>query len=47
MKVFNKIETNGDATKQILYDAYKYERLLKGFTYLFEILYFENRIVCQ
>jgi len=26
---------------------YKYERLLKGFTYLFEIIYPENRIVCQ
>jgi len=26
---------------------YRYERLLKGFTYLFEIIYPENRIVCQ
>jgi RNA ligase len=26
---------------------YKYERLLKGFTYLFEIIYPENRIVCE
>lgn len=26
---------------------YKYERLLPGFTYLFEIIYPENRIVCQ
>lgn len=26
---------------------YKYERLIKGFTYLFEIIYPENRIVCE
>jgi RNA ligase len=26
---------------------YKYERLIKGFTYLFEIIYSENRIVCD
>jgi T4 RnlA family RNA ligase len=26
---------------------YKYDRLLKGYTYLFEIIYPENRIVCQ
>jgi RNA ligase len=26
---------------------YRYERLLPGFTYLFEILYIQNRIVCQ
>ena len=26
---------------------YKYERLLEGYTYLFEIIYSENRIVCQ
>jgi hypothetical protein len=26
---------------------YRYERLLPGFTYLFEIIYPENRIVCQ
>lgn len=26
---------------------YKYERLLEGFTYLFEIIYPENRIVCE
>lgn len=26
---------------------YKYERLLEGYTYLFEIIYPENRIVCQ
>ena len=26
---------------------YRYERLLHGFTYLFEIIYPENRIVCQ
>jgi RNA ligase len=26
---------------------YRYERLLKGFTYLFEIIYPENRIVCE
>lgn len=26
---------------------YKYERLIKGFTYLFEIIYPENRIVCD
>lgn len=26
---------------------YKYERLVTGFTYLFEIIYPENRIVCQ
>lgn len=26
---------------------YKYERLIKGFTYLFEIIYPENRIVCN
>jgi RNA ligase len=26
---------------------YRYDRLLKGFTYLFEIIYPENRIVCE
>ena len=26
---------------------YKYDRLLTGYTYLFEIIYPENRIVCQ
>jgi RNA ligase len=26
---------------------YRYDRLLKGYTYLFEIIYPENRIVCQ
>ena len=26
---------------------YRYERLIKGFTYLFEIIYPENRIVCD
>jgi hypothetical protein len=26
---------------------YKYERLIEGFTYLFEIIFAENRIVCQ
>jgi RNA ligase len=26
---------------------YKYEKLIKGFTYLFEIIYPENRIVCE
>jgi len=26
---------------------YRYERLIKGFTYLFEIIYPENRIVCN
>jgi RNA ligase len=26
---------------------YRYERLIKGFTYLFEIIYHENRIVCN
>lgn len=32
--------------KEIL-NKYKYERLLPGFTYLFEIIYSENRIVCE
>jgi len=32
--------------KEIL-NRYKYERLLPGFTYLFEIIYPENRIVCD
>ena len=26
---------------------YRYDRLIEGFTYLFEIIYPENRIVCQ
>jgi RNA ligase len=30
-----------------LLKKYNYDRLLKGFTYLFEIIYSENRIVCQ
>ena len=30
-----------------LLKKYRYDRLLKGYTYLFEIIYPENRIVCQ
>jgi RNA ligase len=30
-----------------LLNKYKYDRLLTGFTYLFEIIYKENRIVCS
>jgi len=30
-----------------LLDRYNYERLHKGYTYLFEIIYKENRIVCE
>lgn len=30
-----------------LLSKYKYEKLIKGFTYLFEIVYSENRIVCD
>jgi len=40
--------TSDQAVKGIeILKKYKYDRLLKGYTYLFEIIYPENRIVCQ
>ena len=40
--------TSDQAVKGMkLLKKYRYERLLSGYTYLFEIIYDENRIVCQ